>query len=205
MRQFAAGVNRFWLAITGLVLLIGGLTATAMSTGWWLPATAAAGLPINGPQSTSTVSGPDAEAFLSQTTGAVVVLASGIILGVLGLIWLLAQIPRVNAAKPLRLHDNAASGTTVCPPKVLTDAVTAELGAVTGVSAASAVLRGSARRPELTVRVTAHDRTDLQRLLATIHDDVAGHLATALEVPLHRLAVQIDITSTRTSSSSVTV
>ncbi len=205
MRQLAAGPNRFWLGVVGLLLLIGGLLSTAIATGFWLPVTAAVGLGVRGPQPISRIVGSGVAAFLGQTLAVVVVLALGVVLGILGLVWLLAQIPRTNAAKPFRLHDSATSGMTVCSPGVLSAAVTEELKALPGVTAASAVLRGSAGQPELTVRVTANERTDLRRLLGQIQSDVAGHLATAMEVPVRRLGVQLDISNTRQTSNSVTI
>lgn len=205
MRQTASGLNRGWLAVLGVLLILAGAAGVLISTGLWVTLAAAAGLALNRPTATSHVLGSQTTSFLGMTAVVVGVGVLGVILGLLGLAWLLAQIPRTNAAKAFRLHDDAATGLTVVEPGVLTHAVEHDLENLPGVSNASAVLRGTAAAPELTVKVTAHDRTDIQQLLASIHGDVAGNLSTAMDAPLKRLGVQVDIGGSRRTTDHVTL
>lgn len=205
MRQTVGKLNRAWLAVIGTILLLGGLVATAIAVGVSTRLLTAAGTGVSGPRTTSKIIGSSVGSVFGQTWVIVLVGVVGLILGILGLAWLLAQIPKVNAAKAFRLHDDADRGQTVVQPSVLTSAVEQETEALSGVSAASAVLRGTANEPELTLKVTANDRTDLPQLLTQIQTDVAGHLSTAMETPLRRLAVQLDITAAKRTNDTVTL
>ena len=73
------------------------------------------------------------------------------------------------------------------------------------MNAASAVLRGTARVPELTLRVSADDRTDLRGLLTSIRTEAAQNLSTALDTPIAHLGVQLDIDRGKRTTSSVTL
>ncbi len=205
MRQTFSGANRGWLAFIGLVLLIAGLLGILISTGLFLRLATAVGLDFDRPAPTSHIIGSATTSFFAMTVVVVGVLIVGVILGVLGLVWLLAQIPRTNEAKPFRMHDDAVLGLTVVEPSVLTGAVENDVETLDGVNDASAVLRGTAAQPELTIKLSANDRTDIQRLLHQIRTQIAGNLATAMEVPLRRLAVQVDITNVKQTSDNVTL
>ena len=76
--------------------------------------------------------------------------------------------PADQRGQPFRLQDDAVRGLTICRADVLTDAVEADAERLLGVADASAVLRGTARQPELTLKVTVNDRTDIQRLLHSL-------------------------------------
>ena len=205
MRQLAGTLNRGWLAVIGVLLLLIGLAATLATTGvlgqlltmigtggphlrrtapWWMVPRAACS--------------PNRSPFVALAV-------LGVILAVLGIAWLLAQIPRTNAARPFRLHDDATTGLTVCPPDVLADAVADEVKTYSGVNGASAVLRGTSRAPELTLKVSADDRTDLRGLLASIRTQAAQNLSTALDTPIAHLGVQLDIDRGKRTTSSVTL
>ncbi|MGI3782085.1 MAG: hypothetical protein ACRYG2_15085, partial [Janthinobacterium lividum] len=70
---------------------------------------------------------------------------------------------------------------------------------------ASAVLRGSASQPDLTLRVIADDRTDIAALLQRLHHQVAADLGAALDTRLHRLGVQVEVSSARTGTDHITI
>ena len=129
----------------------------------------------------------------------------GVVVGLLGLAWLVAQVPRTNKAKPFRLHDDAKTGMTRCESSVLTDAVEEQIKALPGVQNASAVIRGTSADPDLTVKVTAGDRTDLPRLLTRLQNEVAADLAGALDTKLRRLGVQIEVDTAKTKTNQITV
>jgi hypothetical protein len=205
MRQLAGGLNRGWLALIGVLLLVVGIAGALATTGVLGQLLAATGTGLPAPAAGSPVVDAGATGLLAQPVVIVAVAVVGVILAVLGLAWLLAQIPRTNAAQPYRLHDDAVSGLTVCPPDVLATAVADDIKTYAGVNAASAVLRGTPGAPELTVKVSADDRTDLRSLLTAIRTDAAANLSTALDAPLAHLGVQLDIDRGKRTTSSVTL
>ena len=205
MRQRSGLLNRAWLAVTGLVVLLAGIVAALVAFGLLARIITAAGIGLEVPSSSSKVLGSSIGEFLDQPVAVVAVGVVGVILGALGLAWLLAQIPRANAAKPFRLQDDAVRGLTVCTADVLTAAVEADAESLPGVTNASAVLRGTARRPELTMRISVNDRTDIKQLLHTLQAETAAHLASAMETPVKHLAVQVNVTSSRRTADRVTL
>jgi hypothetical protein len=205
MRQTASRLNRTWLTILGVLLLLVGAAGVLLSTAQAGPLLRSAGAGWTPPQ-------PDRHLFGSATANAltltwVVLLAAlvAVVVGLLGLLWLLAQIPRSNQAKPFRLHDDARTGLTRVDAGVLTRAVEAQVKGLPGVSGASAVLRGSASQPDLTLRVTAEERTDVAALLERLHRQVAADLGEALDTRLHRLGVQVEVSSARSGSDHIVV
>ena len=88
---------------------------------------------------------------------------------------------------------------------VLTDAVEAQVKSLPGVNGASAVLRGSAERPDLTLRVTADDRTDISGLLVRLHDQVAADLGDALDTRLSRFGVQVEVAAGKSETDHITL
>lgn len=206
MRQLAGSLNRGWLAVIGLVLLLAGLIGVLATTGALTQLLASTGTGWTAPPGGSPVLDTDAAGGLvSQPVAVVAIALVGVILALLGLAWLLAQIPRTNAARPYRLHDDATTGLTVCPPDVLAAAVADDVASYPGVTGATAVFRGTARAPELTLRVSADDRTDLRALVSAIRTDAVRNVETALDAPVTRLAVQLDIDRGKRTTSSVTL
>ena len=197
MRHTASALNRGWLAVLGLVFLIAGLVGVAVATGQ--ARRFAPSLPLPGSTTPLAGTGWDAPWVPAAVAGA------GVVLAVLGLAWLIAQIPRKHEAKPLRLQDTADTGLTWCEPGVVTDAVEAHTKTLPGVTAASAVLRGHAARPELTVQVTATERTDIAKLVDQIRTTVAGGVETALDAPVSRLGIQVEISRTAKTVSEISV
>ncbi len=88
---------------------------------------------------------------------------------------------------------------------MLSDAVEEQTKRLPGVTAASAAIRGSVDGPDLTLKVTADDRTDIPALLDRLHQQVAGDLGTALDTRLRRLGVQVEISSAKVSSGEIAV
>lgn len=199
MRQFSTGLNRTWLAVIGLLLLLAGLASSAIGTGLLTRVVS------GGPKSGDHLLGRWAGDFFGYTAAVVGARLVALLVALLGLGWLLAQVPRTNAAGVYRLQDDAETGLTTVSSGVLTDAVSADLQTLPGVTAAAAVLRGTAKDPELTVRLTANDRTDIPALLRSVQTGPVAHLATALGAPLARLAVQVDISPEQRTSDSVTL
>jgi hypothetical protein len=205
MRQFATGLNRTWLAIIGVLLLLAGLAGAAIGAGLLARILTGSGSSPTGPQPGDRIVGPAVSDAFANTAAVLGVGLVGLVVALLGLGWLLAQIPRANPAPPFRLHDDPARGLTVCAPAVLTDAVAADVESLPGVTHADAVLRGTASEPELTLRVTANDRTDIQALLASVQVQAVANLQTAMGARLARLAIQVDISPERRTADRVTV
>lgn len=194
MRQYPGTLNRTWLALLGILVLLSGLYVVLAWTGV-----------VPGPAQNSPVVSAEVGSVLDQVWAAVAIAVLGVIVGVLALFWLLAQIPKTNRARSLRLQDDAARGLTMCDPEVITDVVQEDLVALAGVRSADAVLRGTAKNPELTVRVGVDDRAEIQSLLRQIKADVVGPLATAMDAPLTRLAVRVDIERGKRNTDKVTL
>lgn len=205
MRQTAVRLNRAWLTIIGILLLLAGLLVIAIGTGLLATGTKAVGLTLNRPGPANRLFGSATSSTFALTWVVVVVGIVGVILGLLGLAWLIAQIPRSNETTPFRLHDDAAGGLTRCSPSVLTHAVEDQIETLPGVQNASAVLRGTAQNPDLTVKVTASDRTNIPVLLQLLQNQVAADFSDSLDTHLQRLGVQIEIDSTKTSVDHVTM
>lgn len=205
MRQTAAALNRGWLIIIGLIFFLAGLAGALISTGamGWLAQQVGASLPL--PGATTHFAGAGTASLLSAVWFIVILGIVGVVLALLGLGWLIAQLPRTNEAKPFRLHDDAQNGLTRCGPEVLSNAVERQIESLWGVQRASAVVRGTAEQPELTVKVTASDRTDLQQLIGQIEETVVGDLCRTLDTQLRRLALQFEVVNASTKTSEITV
>lgn len=206
MRQTAGALNRTWLIVLGvlglLIAAVGGLVAAGQFAA--LGARLGLSLPaVRG--SDRVVGGAHLKTLFDSLPVVIGIGVAGLVVGLLGLLWALAQIPRRNTAPAFRLSDDSHTGVTRCDPSVLSAAVEDQVKALPGVTHAAAVVRGSVDRPELTVKVTADDDTDIANLLDTIHTTVAGDLAAALETQLDRLAVQLELSRARTSATSVTL
>lgn len=205
MRQTAAGLNRAWLTILGILLLLAGLAVLLIGCGLLAPAARAVGFAVARPTPTNHVLGAGTASAFGLTWVVLVTAIIAVIVGLLGLAWLIAQIPRSNAAKAFRLHDDAQTGLTRCAPGVLTNAVEEQIKSLPGVNNASAVLRGTSNAPDLTVKVTASERADLARLLDSIQNTVAADLAGALDTKLCRLGVQVEVDSVKKHAHQISV
>ncbi|HSO89978.1 MAG TPA: hypothetical protein VLR70_02395 [Arthrobacter sp.] len=197
MRQTAGTMNRIWLAILGILVLAAGtaLLLQASGTLHTLLNTAPAG--------TSVVTG-DLHAVFAPPWVAAIILISGVIIGILGLLWIIAQIPRKNSAGAYRLHDDGSQGFTLCDPSVLAAAVEKQINTLPGVVTSAALLRGTAKAPDLTLKVTVNDRADVRDVIHRIQTSTLPELSNALEAPLQRSRLQIDI-SGRTQSTGTVV
>ncbi|MGF9664252.1 hypothetical protein AAIH25_20540 [Arthrobacter crystallopoietes] len=196
MRQHAGALNRTWLAILGILVLAGGVLVLLIASGT-LQTISSAIVPAGSPVMTV-----DLHAVFGPAYATAIVLAAGLITGALGLWWILAQIPRKNPAGKYRLHRDPASGTTLCDPSVLASAVEHQVNTLPGVVGSSALLRGTATEPELTMKVTINNRADVQDLLHRINTDVIADLSTALETPMRRTGIQIEVSSRNASSGT---
>ena len=186
MRQTAGTLNRIWLAILGVLILVAGTALLLQATGelHTLLGTAPSGQPV--------LTG-DLDAFLASPWVAPIMLVCGTIIGVLGLLWIIAQVPRKNPAGAYRFQDDGGAGFTVCDPSVLTAAVERQINTLPGVVTSAALLRGTAMSPDLTLKVTVNDRADIQEIIHRIDTSTLQDLSGALEAPLQQCRLQIDV------------
>ncbi|MBD7994709.1 alkaline shock response membrane anchor protein AmaP [Arthrobacter sp. Sa2CUA1] len=188
MRHHAGAMNRTWLVIIGVLLLAAGVFALLVSAGFLNQFT---GGTLPGAQSPVLEQSP--ETLLAPDWVAPAVLIGGLILGILGLWWILAQIPRRREASGYRLQEDPASGITRCDPGVLAGAVEHDANRMPGVVNSSALLRGTAAAPDLALRVTVNERADIQETLRRIRSEVLPNLSLALEAPLHSVGIQLEV------------
>ena len=134
---------------------------------------------------------------------AAIILIIGVIIGVVGLLWIIAQIPRKNTAGAYRLHDDGSQGFTLCDPSVLAAAVENQINTLPGVVTSAALLRGTAKAPDLTLKVTVNDRADIRDLIHRIQTSTLPELSNSLEAPLQRSRLQIDISGRSQSTGTV--
>lgn len=195
MRHRAGALNRTWLAILGVLVLAGGI-------GLLLQAGGILQRPAGTPPARDRVVPGDLHSSFAQPWVAVTLLVLGVIIGMLGLLWVLAQIPRKDPAEPYRLHDDGTQGRTLCDPSVLAGAVRDQVDALPGVVTSSAQLRGTAEEPDLTLKVTVNDRADVRDLLSRLEASTLPDLSTALEAPLHRFRLQLEVTGRAQSTGT---
>ena len=196
MRQTAGTLNRTWLAILGILALAAG-TALLLQSNGTLHAL------LNTARFWESVITGDLHAFFAQPWVVAVLLITGVILGALGLLWIIAQIPRKNRAGAYRLHDDGSQGFTLCDSSVLAAAVENRINTLPGVVTSAALLRGTARAPDVSLKVTVNDRADVRDVIHRIQTSTLPELAYALEAPLQRSRLQIEIRGRTQSTGTV--
>ena len=194
MRQYAGALNRGWLSVLGALGFLGGLYAILASVGV-----------LPGPEMGSKVDADLFSSFVDRTEVVVGIAALGVIMGLLALAWLIAQIPRANTGRPIRFHEDAMRGLTLCDPKVITAAVEDDVRSLAWVTSADAVLRGTAAAPELTIRVGVDDRADMENLMQELRSDVFGNFTTAMGTSPSLLSVKFDVERVKRTTDSVTI
>lgn len=168
MNRGAGGVNRMGLTLLGLILLTAGGLAAARALGVF--GAGAAGQPLL----------TDDIAAFARTRPWFwpAVAAAGVIIGVVGLSWLLAQF-RHDRRGRWRV-DAHPSGVTEVDSRPAGQALAAQVAAHPGVRRAHAVLRGPSDAPRLDLRITARESADLDDLVTRLHDEAIPDLRGTL-------------------------
>jgi hypothetical protein len=198
MRHSPARLNRFWLAVIGLVLLVGAavlVTATAGLLGTVVP-----GAPTPSIGSPVVALDPAAAAAPALQGGLV---AGGILLAVLGLAWLLAQVPRRRRTRTYRLQAAEDNGLVSLDPALLEGALDKDIEQLPDVRKSRSVLRGSAAEPDITIRATLDHRAPVADVVRSIREGAVERLAASLEAAPRTVAVIIDV-STASRTRNVT-
>ncbi|MHA7210434.1 alkaline shock response membrane anchor protein AmaP [Arthrobacter sp. MDT1-65] len=201
MRYTAGRLNRVWLTITGIILLGGGALATAIGLGV-----------LDGalPGALSGLRAPDRDQPVLLLTGgdpvlAGVLTAAGTVLGILAVLWLLAQVPRKRGASTLKLEDPDGRGLTVLRPTLLEDAISSRVGELDDVTGAKTVVRGSSRTPDVTVRVVTTCHADIPRVLRDVEERIRHDLRETLGREPAALAIGVDVRADPKKDGSVTL
>jgi hypothetical protein len=201
MRHTAGRLNRVWLTITGLILVLGAGTMAAIGLGLLEGRTVAG---FSAPGRDQPILGlPDDPA--TATTIATVLVVAGIILGLLCVLWLLAQVPRKHGASDLKLQDPENRGLTVLKPGLLEDAISDRVEELEDVTGATTIIRGSSRAPEITVRVTTTSHADLPSVVADVEHRINQDLRLTLGREPASLGIAIDVKAEPKKESSVTL
>ncbi|WP_434995193.1 hypothetical protein [Arthrobacter sp. Ld5] len=198
MRHTAGRLNRVWLIITGSILLAGGALATAIGLGLLEGLTLAGARAPERDQPVLVASAGD-PILAGVLTGA------GAILGILAVLWLLAQVPRKHGASTLKLEDPDRRGLTVLEPALLEDAISGRVGELHDVTGARTVVRGSTRTPDITVRATTTCQADIPSVVGDIEQRIRQDLRASLGREPASLAIEIDVRAAPKKQSSVTV
>lgn len=198
MRQTAGRLNRTWLVIIGLVALILGVAGLLLASGVAKSVIQSLGGGVTAPQPEDPALPAGFQSVFAPDSAAIILTVIAVLVGVCALLWLLAQIPRRNRVGTFRLHeDNAVDGYTRCETKVLGEAVEKETERLHGVNAVGVLLRGSSTDAELTLDVKVDDRADVQDIVRRISSEVAPNLEAALEAPLRKIAVLLNVSPHR--------
>jgi hypothetical protein len=174
-----AGVNRLnraVLTVLGLLLSAGAVTGLALGAG--ARGASAAHRPLLDPEIGAYV---DREPWFWW-----VVAATGIVVALLALTWLLAQA-RTDRVRQVELTAGDPGGATVVQAGAVTEAVEQEVGSYLGVANASARLRGGrTHRLDLTVEVShAADFAELRNRLQQHTVVSLRQVLDAPDLPVH--------------------
>ena len=198
MRYTAGRLNRVWLIITGGILLTGGALAAAIGLGLL------EGLTLAGRRAPGRDQ-PVLESSAGDQVLAGILVAAGLTLGILAVLWLLAQIPRKHGASTVNLADPDGRGLTLLAPALLEGAISARVGELDDVTGARTVIRGSSRTPEITVRVVTTCEGDIPSVVGGIEQRIRRDLHASLGREPASLAIEIDVRAAPKKQNSVTV
>jgi hypothetical protein len=187
----SAAVDRVLAVVIGLVLLVGGVLVALLSHGVF--GTARAGRPVLDPIIVDALRAqPD--------TYRVIVLAAGVLLVALGLMW------AARSLRPERHPDimlDAGSDTPiVIRSSAAADAVGHQASLIPGVGRARARLVGTDQAPALRVTLWLIDDADVRAVLARLHDVVLEAARGSLGIAVLPTAVLLEL-DTSTSAPRV--
>lgn len=166
-------INRALLSLLGLVLLAAGGGGAAIGLGVLRP------WPTSGPTPVWSQAAKDwvvEQRLWFWPT----LIGLSVVLGILGLTWLVAQF-RTDTVARLELEPDTSGGGTTLIGRAVSDAVGAEIAGYPGVRRAHVRLVGRPSRPRLLVRVETEPETNLGQLRERVENEAVGHVRGALE------------------------
>jgi hypothetical protein len=173
MTRHTARVSRTGLAVTGLILLLGGGAALARGR-------SAAPSVLGSPHAPLLTHG-QAQYPVTSSWAWPAAAAASFLIAMLALWWMAAQA-KTRALHRLPLEPGRLHGTTTLRADAATAALTGELESHPGIRAARALLHGSPTTPALRLGVTAENRADPALIRAGIENQALPHLRAALEL-----------------------
>lgn len=200
MRQSPAALNRSWLAVLGVVLILGAAALLAATAG--LLDTLVQGVPSPEDGTPLLDVDPAATAAAPAVLGGAA--GAGVVLAVLGLAWLAAQVPRRRRTRTYRLHAAGDNGLVTINPAILEGALNADIERLPGVEKSRSVLRGSASAPDVTIRTTLNHRASIGDTVASIRGGAVERLAASLEAVPGSVAIILDVSTSTSRTRNVT-
>lgn len=170
-----AGLNRTLLTLTGLILLLGGVYVVTRSLG---------AIPAVGPLPAQDAAAPLVPAGATvQPWVPYAVTAVAVVIGVLCLLWLVAQTGRRRErSQTWHLGADPGPGTTSIDTDAAAAAFANEVEAYPGVQRVSAAITGARAQPNLHLTLTTESDTDISALRTRIHTEALPRLRAALEL-----------------------
>ncbi|CAN5627716.1 hypothetical protein BH24ACT13_BH24ACT13_07350 [soil metagenome] len=177
--------NRVGLLLLGLLLLLAG--AAAIATGLGLFGSRVADQPVV----TSSITN-----FLSDygVWVAIALIIIGVILALIGLRWLVSQL-RVERLGEIQLEPDHSRGVTTMSPRVLTDALCAEVQGIRGVDSASAHMGRHPDDPELNLTVGVNKGADVAAVRREVEGTALAHAREALGRDRLRTILKVEASS----------
>lgn len=182
-----AGLNRFLLAVFGLVSVAAGAVPAAIRF-HWLPA-----LGGDRPVVPGTALPPTWVLYATAAAGIVVALA--------GLRWLAAQLVRKPGSRTWRFEADPDAGSTELATTAAVGPFTEELRGYPGVRTATASLSGPRDHPELFAVVSVEQDGDPAEIRDLIRDHGVPRLCQALD--LDSLPTRLELRFTTTTGARV--
>ena len=175
--------NRVALTLLGLILIAGGGTAMAASTGVFGASHARDTLLVN-----------RVSIYFSHHGGWLwpAIAVGCLLIGLVCLRWLLALLASTDRAGDIIIGSGTDEGATVLRPAALVDALTSEISAYRGVDGARGRVIGNGRNPEVVLTVVTAHAADLRALHHRIESEAFTHARQATGDPA--LPIQLDLT-----------
>jgi len=168
-----ARLDRALLTLTGVILLLGATYVLLRGTG--VLASLLNGQPAADGLAPAALSGPWWLPYAAISVAALI--------GVLCLMWLLAQVGRRRAgSESWHLPTDPAGGSTVLDADAAATAVAAEIEDYPGVRRTRAAITGSRSRPRLHLTVTTEVDTPVTELRERIAGEALPRLRAALDI-----------------------
>lgn len=193
MDRRASRLNHVILTLLGLALAVAGGLALARGLGAWGRSRAAE------PVLTDATRGyaSDHSWFWPAVAGGAVVL------GLLGLYWLLAQLRSHRMRGGLAVDGGGSGGETRLSGRAVTEALENDIGAFPGVQGVKAQLTGDDTHPGVRLDISYDRRADTTALRSNLHDRAIPRMRTALGVDSIPAVVRLHLVGAKEETSRV--